>query len=108
MILGGFILSVIILNPLSVKAAENIPGINSSFLKYNAENNAVPTTINVLAEWEGEVYSNYMQNEEKLVKNNTINVENVGGDGNVAQVTRLVVWIGVLLCIGMLGFLILF
>ncbi len=108
MILGGFLLMVIILIPFNVNASEDIPGIHSSFLQYNAEKKAVPTTINVLTEWEDEIYSSYSQKEGKLVKNNLVLEENYEGDGNVAQVSRLVVWIGVLLCIGMLGFLILF
>ena len=108
MILGGFLLMVIILIPFNVNASEDIPGIHSSFLQYNAEKNAVPTTINVLTQGEGDSYSGYTQNDEKLVKNNLVMEENYEGDGNVAQVSRLVVWIGVLLCIGMLGFLILF
>ena len=35
------LMMVIILNPISVKATEDIPGIHSSFLKYNAENHTV-------------------------------------------------------------------
>lgn len=95
------LMMVIILNPISVKATEDIPGIHSSFLKYNAEKNAVPSTLNILSEREETYYDNYYQNEDKPVKNNTMNE-------NVEQVSKMVVWIAVLVCIGMLGFLILF
>ena len=95
------LMMVIILNPISVKATEDIPGIHSSILKYNAEKNAVPSTLNILSEREETYYDNYYQNEDKLVKNNTMNE-------NVEQVSKMVVWIAVLVCIGMLGFLILF
>lgn len=95
------LMMVIILNPISVKATEDIPGIHSSFLKYNAEKNAVPSTLNILSEREETYYDNYYQNEDKLVKNNTMNA-------NIEQVSKMVVWIAVLVCIGMLGFLILF
>ena len=45
---------------------------------------------------------------ENLVKNITLNEENIGQDGNFAQVSKGIVGIGVLLCIGMVGFLIVF
>ena len=108
MILAGFIMLVIILSPLSVKAAEDIPGIHSSLLKYNAEKNAVPTILNIVTERGEKVYGSYTQEEEKLVRSNTMNEENVREEGKVAQISKVVVWIGVLFCIGMLFFLILF
>ena len=100
-IFGMALMMVIIISPISVRAAEEIPGIHSSFLKYNAEKNAVPATLNILSKGEEIYYDNYYQNDEKLVKDNTPNE-------NVAQVSKMVVWIAVLVCIGMLGFLILF
>ena len=100
-ILGAMIMMVVILQPITVKAADDIPGIHSSFLKYNAEKKAVPTTLNILSEGENPYYDNYYQNDTKHVNNNTMNE-------NVAQVSKMVVWIAVLVCIGMLGFLILF
>ena len=101
MILGMALMMVIILSPISVKASAEIPGVNSSYLKYNAEKNAVPATLNILSERDEIQYENDYQNESKLVNGNTKNE-------NAAQVSKMVVWIGVLLCIGMLGFLILF
>ena len=101
MILGMILMLLIILSPISAKASEDIPGIHSSFMKYNAEKSAVPTTLNILSEREEVQYENYYQDEANVMKNNTMN-------GNEAQVSKMVVWIGVLLCIGMLGFLILF
>ena len=100
-IFGMALMMVIIINPISVRATEEIPGIHSSLLKYNAEKNAVPATLNILSEREETYYDNYYQNNDKLVKNNTNNE-------NVAQISKMVVWIAVLVCIGMLGFLILF
>ena len=100
-IFGMALMMVIIISPISVRATEEIPGIHSSLLKYNAEKNAVPATLNILSEREETYYDNYYQNNDKLVKNNTNNE-------NVAQVSKMVVWIAVLVCIGMLGFLILF
>ena len=100
-ILGMALMMVIIISPISVRATEEIPGIHSSLLKYNAEKNAVPATLNILSEREETYYDNYYQNNDKLVKNDTKNK-------NVAQVSKMVVWIAVLVCIGMLVFLILF
>ena len=100
-IFGMALMMVIIISPISVRATEEIPGIHSSLLKYNAEKNAVPATLNILSEREETYYDNYYQNSDKLVKNDTKNK-------NVAQVSKMVVWIAVLVCIGMLGFLILF
>ncbi len=89
-------------------ALEDIPGMYSSILKTNAEKNAVPMTLNVVSKQNENAYSVGGQSEENLVKNITLNEENINGDGSFAQVSRAVVGAGVLLCIGMVGFLIVF
>lgn len=87
---------------------KNIPGVYSSLLKFNAEKNAVPTTLNIVSGKVTDAYSSNLQKEENLVKNITINAENEDTNRNVAQASRIIVGIGVLLCIGMLGFWVVF
>ena len=87
---------------------DKIPGMYSSLLRYNAEKEAVPTTLNIVKKRTENAYSNQGKMPENLVKNITINEENIGQDGNFAQVSKGIVGIGVLLCIGMVGFLIVF
>ena len=84
---------------------KDIPGMYSSVLRTNAEKNAVPTILNIVSESVPEVYSNNLQPGENLVKNISINEGNKDTNGNVAQVSKAVVGAGVLLCIGMIGFL---
>lgn len=87
---------------------EKIPGMNSSLMQYNAEKNAVPMTLNVVSEKNNTAYSNGTDLEENLVKNISINTENEETGGSFAQVSKLVVALGVLLCIGMVAFLVVF
>lgn len=87
---------------------KDIPGIYSSVLRINAEKNAVPTTLNIVSKEVSEAYSNHLQNGENLVKNISIKTENEESNGKVAQVSKAVVGAGVLLCIGMVGFLTVF
>lgn len=87
---------------------ENIPGIYSSVLKSNAEKKAVPTTLNVATVDNEAAYAGNAQNEENLVKNISFNEENENGDSSFAQVSKAVVGAGVLICIGMVGFLLVF
>ena len=87
---------------------KDIPGIYSSVLRINAEKNAVPTTLNIVSKEVSEAYSNHLQNGENLVKNISIKTENEQSNGKVAQVSKAVVGVGVLLCIGMVGFLTVF
>lgn len=85
-----------------------IPGVYSSLMKQNAEKNAVPMTLNVVNEKNETAYSNTGALEENLVKNISINGEKEQPYGTFAQVSKGIVAIGVLLCIGMMGFLIVF
>lgn len=87
---------------------DKIPGIYSSLMRSNAEKNAVPMTLNVVNEKTQEVYSAKMEEQENLVKNISINSENAQRGGTFAQVTKATVCGGVLLCIGMMTFLIVF
>ena len=87
---------------------KDIPGMYSSVLRTNAEKNAVPTTLNIVSKEVSEAYSNHLQNGENLVKNISIKTENEESNGKVAQVSKAVVGAGVLLCIGMVGFLTVF
>ncbi len=89
-------------------ALEDIPGVYSSVLRTNAEKNAVPMTLSVVSKQNENIYSAGGQATENLVKNITLNEENSQRDGSFAQVSRAVVGAGVLLCIGMVGFLIMF
>ena len=89
-------------------ALEDIPGMYSSVLKTNAEKNAVPMTLSVVSKQNKNMYSAGGQSTENLVKNITLDKENNQRDGSFAQVSRAVVGAGVLLCIGMVGFLIMF
>lgn len=117
---GCLVAMLVVIQTLPVRAAEeihrfedanirkelkDIPGIYSSVLRTNAEKNAVPTTLNVVSRDVSEPYNNNLQNKEKLVKNSIINEENEELNGNVAQVARIVVGLGILLCIGMGEFL---
>lgn len=87
---------------------EDVPGIHSSLMKYNAEKDAVPMTLNVVTKETENVYTSNGKTEENLVKNITIQEEKDESAGSFAQVSKGVVAIGVLLCIGMVGFLIVF
>ncbi len=87
---------------------ENIPGIYSSVLKSNAEKRAVPTTLNVATVGNEAAYAGNAQNEENLVKNISFIEEIENGDSSFAQVSKAVVGAGVLICIGMVGFLLVF
>ncbi|MBQ8041152.1 MAG: hypothetical protein IJ274_15020, partial [Lachnospiraceae bacterium] len=87
---------------------EDIPGMYSSVLKYNAEKNSVPTTLKVTSKQNESIYSGIVQTEENIVKNITLNGENQNADVSFAQVSRAVVGAGVILCIGMVGFLTVF
>lgn len=89
-------------------ALEDIPGMYSSVLKTNAEKNAVPMTLSVVSKQNKNMYSAGGQSTENLVKNIALDKENNQRDGSFAQVSRAVVGAGVLLCIGMVGFLIMF
>ncbi len=87
---------------------EKIPGIYSSVMKSNAEKNAVPATLNVATMRNEVAYAANMQTEENLVKNISLSEEKEKADGNFAQVSKAVVGAGVLICIGMVGFLLIF
>lgn len=85
-----------------------IPGVYSSLMRSNAEKNAVPMTLNVVSEKAENAYSPKTDVQENLVKNITIGKEKIQSYGTFAQVTKATVATGVLLCIGMLVFLIVF
>lgn len=87
---------------------ENIPGVYSSLMRQTAEKNAVPMTLNVVSERNESAYSGGEDLQENLVKNISISEENVQSKGTFAQVSKGVVATGVLLCIGMAAFLIVF
>lgn len=87
---------------------QKIPGVYSSFMKYSAEKNAVPMTLNVVTKDTENAYGSNVKAGENLVKSITIEEKNSGSDGSFAQVSKGVVAAGVLLCIGMVGFLIVF
>ena len=70
---------------------EDIPGMYSSVLKYNAEKNSVPTTLKVTSKQNESIYSGIVQTEENIVKNITLNGENQNADISFAQVSRAVV-----------------
>lgn len=87
---------------------EKIPGVYSSFMKYNAEKDAIPMTLNMVTKDVENAYSSNEVHRENLVKNITIPEEKNETDGSFAQVSKGIVAAGVLLCIGMVGFLIVF
>ncbi len=86
---------------------EDIPGVYSSFWRYKAEGNAVPMTLNVISRENETAFSGGKRETENLVKNFPTDMEKQGANGDFAQVSKAVVAGGVLLCIGMVGFLIL-
>ena len=53
-------------------------------------------------------YASNSRMEENIVKNISLNEEKEKADGSFAQVSKVVVGVGVLICIGMVGFLLLF
>lgn len=87
---------------------EKIPGVYSSLMQLNAEKNAVPMTLNVVNEKTDPAYSSGTDSEENLVKNISISSENTESGGSFAQVSKGIVGVGVLLCIGMVAFLVVF
>lgn len=87
---------------------QDIPGIYSSVMKNNAEKNAVPMTLSVTTIPNEEVYATKQEMEENFVENMPLNEQNKKTDGNFAQVSKAVVGAGVLICIGMVGFLLVF
>lgn len=87
---------------------EKIPGVYSSLMRSNAEKNAVPMTLNVVNEKSDNAYSPKTDKTGNLVKNITLEEKKNESGGTFAQVTKATVAGGVLLCIGMLVFLIVF
>ena len=87
---------------------EKIPGIYSSLMRTNAEKNAVPMTLNVVNEKNSNSYSMKPDKTENIVKNISLEETKNGSGGTFAQVTKITVMSGVLLCIGMLAFLVIF
>ena len=87
---------------------KNIPGMYSSIMKSNAEKNAVPTTLSATTMMNEAAYASNSRMEENIVKNISLNEEKEKADGSCAQVSKMVVGVGVLICIGMVGFLLLF
>ena len=84
---------------------EKIPGVHSSLMQYSAEKDSVPTLLGKTAVEGKSAYSKKDTETENLVKNNTLEEENVGENVSFAQVSKGVVAGGVLLCIGMTIFL---
>lgn len=64
--------------------------------------------LNVINEKAESAYSKKTDSMENIVKNITISEENEVDNGTFAQVTKATVATGVLLCIGMMAFLIIF
>ena len=87
---------------------KNIPGMYSSIMKSNAEKNAVPTTLSATTMMNEAAYASNSRMEENIVKNISLNEEKEKADGSFAQVSKVVVGVGVLICIGMVGFLLFF
>lgn len=87
---------------------DKIPGVYSSLMRTTAEKKAVPMILNVINEKAESAYSKKTDSMENIVKNITISEENEVDNGTFAQVTKATVATGVLLCIGMMAFLIIF
>ena len=83
----------------------DIPGIFSSLMKYNAEKSAVPMTLNLVNKQTQKVYSSGIVSQENLVNNITITEEKNRAGGSFAQASKGIVAAGILLCIGMVSVL---
>lgn len=88
--------------------AQQTPGVTSSRMRIIAEENAVPTTLNILSDTGKKEETLQSEETQNLVENMVITKENEAKGVTFAQATKVTVAAGVLMCIGMMTVSLLF